>query len=477
MFPVDTIQLLRQHHPGAAGDCAVLLGYFESGDGGWGVFFWHETSLEDDNGGTIIKPDGVPASTAGRWKRLYDGPLSVRWFGATANRAYTTDDTSAIRATIDAAVTDGRVDFPPGGDYHITSTITLPNRVFDIRGNGASVVVGTAPSAPAFRRIDHVFTRFEGLNFSGTGPGIEVRGIPSDFQSHDLVIEDCRFRMDSGVYGIELHGARESHIDHCDFKSNDEAKGPGYWASGIYLQQSCNVFVSGCYFDNLHRGIFYDGTNSRFDAGLQCTSNLMIGCTLGLHARMTGWLTYTNGIIDYCDQPILMEAVHGGNISSNYLYARKVDDCTPVHPAIMITEVPNAPSPGGPGLYPQPGWSDTIEILGNDICTATTADTDTLALDHFAEGSIMGNRVLGASRFCVTLDACLRTRIIGNHMAGAPGACSVKIRRNSEYNIIADNVVEQKMQAPLCNLASHLLDLVDNVSPTYGNSPYLFSCE
>jgi hypothetical protein len=97
--------------------CLTVLGYHAPGDGGGGEFYWDASSSETDNGGTIIVPVSNPAT--GRWKRLVDGPLSVKWFGAKGDAV---DDTAAIRAAVGAGA--GTVTLPPG-IYRITSTIVI----------------------------------------------------------------------------------------------------------------------------------------------------------------------------------------------------------------------------------------------------------------------------------------------------------------------------------------------------------------
>src|SRR5262245_58248791 len=47
-----------------------------------GFFAWRPHSLELDNGGTVIKPVSLPPNVQGRWRRVYEGALSVKWFGA-----------------------------------------------------------------------------------------------------------------------------------------------------------------------------------------------------------------------------------------------------------------------------------------------------------------------------------------------------------------------------------------------------------
>lgn len=62
---VDTIAALRSMTD--TFDTINVLGYYDKGDGGGGLFYWDETSTEADNGGTIIQATGV---TTGRWKKI-----------------------------------------------------------------------------------------------------------------------------------------------------------------------------------------------------------------------------------------------------------------------------------------------------------------------------------------------------------------------------------------------------------------------
>ena len=47
-----------------------VLGYWEPNDGGGGYFYWDARANSRDNGGTVIVPDGRPAT--GRWRRFVD---------------------------------------------------------------------------------------------------------------------------------------------------------------------------------------------------------------------------------------------------------------------------------------------------------------------------------------------------------------------------------------------------------------------
>jgi hypothetical protein len=47
------------------------------------VVVWDQYSDEEDVGGTVIAPEGLPPDKPkGRWKRQFEDPLSVKWFGA-----------------------------------------------------------------------------------------------------------------------------------------------------------------------------------------------------------------------------------------------------------------------------------------------------------------------------------------------------------------------------------------------------------
>src|SRR5438067_1913973 len=47
-----------------------------------GFFQWHPESSEDDNGGTVIQPASIQPADKGRWHRVFEGAISVKWFGA-----------------------------------------------------------------------------------------------------------------------------------------------------------------------------------------------------------------------------------------------------------------------------------------------------------------------------------------------------------------------------------------------------------
>jgi hypothetical protein len=144
---VDSIADLRALRAGAF-HCVELLGYYKPGDGGGGEFFWDALSTESDNRGTIILPASSPAE--GRWKRLVEGPLSVKWFGAKGDgKADDSDerDTCAINAAIkvaNAAVTAtsaGVVVYLPPGTYKVIKQLRTLGPLVWLRGASRSSVI------------------------------------------------------------------------------------------------------------------------------------------------------------------------------------------------------------------------------------------------------------------------------------------------------------------------------------------------
>ena len=131
---VDTMPSLKGL-TGAANWVAILLGYASAGDGGGGLFTWDTSASTGDDQGTIIVPTG---STTGRWKRIYAGPLDIRWFGA---RTGTGNDT-ANKAAIQAALDVGAAVYIPAGTFRFDSTLQLKpaqgGRGATLRGEGVA---------------------------------------------------------------------------------------------------------------------------------------------------------------------------------------------------------------------------------------------------------------------------------------------------------------------------------------------------
>jgi hypothetical protein len=146
---VDTIATLKTKPAGFAA-CSCVLGYHKLGDGGGGTFYWDADSSDPDNLGTVIEPE--PPTPKGRWKRLIEGPLSVKWFGAGGHGD--TQDDAAIQAAVEALPSSGgTVSFPPGSYLLRAPIVVSGTKRVSIIGYGAELKTEGEIYALEFRKV------------------------------------------------------------------------------------------------------------------------------------------------------------------------------------------------------------------------------------------------------------------------------------------------------------------------------------
>jgi hypothetical protein len=174
----------------------VVKGYYSNNDGGGGTFSASPQGAPGayvDNGGTVIVPTGGNGSVA--WLRLFDGPISVKWFGARGNDS--ADDRPAIVAALSEASNNDI--FFPAGTYLISALITLA-------GNG--------------RRINLANRAIIKRNFN-TGAMFLVTGSLWVFNGGQLNGNKSNFSVSSNA-GIFITGDNNSvqNMDVYDCKSH-----------------------------------------------------------------------------------------------------------------------------------------------------------------------------------------------------------------------------------------------------------------
>jgi hypothetical protein len=149
-------------------DVVNLLGFYESGDGGGGVFFWDSTLRQaNHNGGTVIDPEhsatpgaagwwAAENSGTGCWVRNYAAIILPEWFGAKGDG--TTDDSGAINAAVLSLPPFGTLFLDASDGYAITG-ITIPSKS-SIRLTGAKLILsGSGTTA---------------ITMTGTCDGVEI---------------------------------------------------------------------------------------------------------------------------------------------------------------------------------------------------------------------------------------------------------------------------------------------------------------
>lgn len=117
-----------------------VSGYYTPGDGGGGEFYWDSISQTTDNGGTIIASN---AGGLGRWKRIINKQINVKWFGAYGDGSL--NDRTPIQAAINVCSNNGGgVVYFPTGTYALYTgldpiVVKGVNLIGD--GSGATVIV------------------------------------------------------------------------------------------------------------------------------------------------------------------------------------------------------------------------------------------------------------------------------------------------------------------------------------------------
>lgn len=162
---------------GTAGAVAAVHGYYTSADGGGGMFNWDSASTASDDGGLTILPTGHVG--AGRWRRMYSGPLCVEQYGAKGDNIQ--DDAPFIVAAIASGQS---INGTRGRTYRINSGLTFSNRyqMFDLNGSTLAPN-GTFNPAINITQVDTGITNGEinGINHVGS-----IISNPSEIQHVEM---------------------------------------------------------------------------------------------------------------------------------------------------------------------------------------------------------------------------------------------------------------------------------------------------
>lgn len=195
--------------------------YYVKDPGQEGPFYYDAgDTTSADNIGTVL----VSASGA-RFKRLYTGPVNVKWFAAKGDG--TTDDTAAFTSALDAIRNGGGTVFVPNGTYLLRSALVL-NDGMNLLGNLAKSKLvfelsGNTPSTTGVLILGSDLI-VEGLNIdvklTSTLHGLLGNNVTiGEFQSttgyknlHNIVIRDLLLtRQDTGVLNNALAISGDAH--------------------------------------------------------------------------------------------------------------------------------------------------------------------------------------------------------------------------------------------------------------------------
>lgn len=249
---------------------AEVLGYYTPADGGGGNFYWDGASVEPDNQGTVIQVTGV---STGRWKRLYEGAVNLKYFGAKGDG--TSNDSVAFQKAVDYSE---QVHIP-AGTYKCNVTL---NQMFTITGDGSKTTILQAwdvnepvitylsrTDAPTWNPSKLSALSLQGFNQTGIGFSFGAADIANADWINDPLMGRVSFDritfagFDKGI--LKQYGNIGNVYSSCRFFANNYgilAMSVKHTASQIspipvftIMHAGCDVFYSGEFDENLVAGM------------------------------------------------------------------------------------------------------------------------------------------------------------------------------------------------------------------------------
>lgn len=461
---------------GGAYLCAIARGYWSQGDGGGGLFVW-TTPAETDNGGTIIKSD----AWSGCWKRVYSGPISVKWFGA---RGDGNPDTDAIRAAV-AAGTGGTVHFPRTQSHYLTNQINVPANT-TIQGDGLGSIVrmiddGSSYDCSAFdvsnvERVTIRDLRIECIATTGVGMWADRAGVKI-YQSHRCLVEDVEF-VGMTCNGVLIHGelnptalqANHNIVRGCRFRS-----WAGSASASTTMRDSADVCIKGHANYNLVKdcevmgggdiGIFVRGcpddpSTPLILEGARPTGNEITGNVVGKHWAYgiavyvvgqynTQTIVSNNNVSDIVGAPEINGGKSGAGIyiqsaGGTVVAGNQVRNCC------TATENFTSLAPAGIGLTGiQTGWPVVVsQNVVTDMPRGPGIQATTCGLGVLITGNVI--KVDSGHDFgdCILLTNASRSTVTGNDLEqGSSARNGINIRSTDGAGVFYTTVTGNSIRS------------------------------
>lgn len=236
-------------------------GYADVGDGAGGAFVYVAASAATEYIGAVVAPN----AGAGRWFRVFSGPVNVLWFGAKNDN--TTDATAAIQSAINYVSSLG------GG------TVYLPKGTYKISTGAA---------------YSWAISLKSGVHIIGAGKTNTILSIPNTAEP-------------SGIFGVgtlsasAVTGVRIAHIGFDGGVSDFTGLplGGGYeYSSGIIIHHGSNIVVEGCAFNNFQGDGVIFGESRTWNAQSTTVSNVRVmDCDFVTIFREAIFLVNVNGVM------------------------------------------------------------------------------------------------------------------------------------------------------------------------------------
>ena len=264
----------------------VVGGFYTPGDGGGGIFVWIPFATTADGGITINNAN----YTAGHFKRIYSGPINVKWFGATGDG--TTPDTLAVQAAITAAG-NGTVYFPAGTYFG-----NFVAEHCNILGDGFTTVLLAHTNGIPVLKLGYIptsemtFAKVSSLVIDGStiSNGIEFDAATNGQLAGRWDIEHVKF-MNCLKAVYKPKGNIINSIVNCHFSSNEF----GFYAehsASPYMHSGCDRIVGG-HMDGCTKAAIYVKSEGQYGQLILDGITIEGNQGFGIFIHLTGYAAMT----------------------------------------------------------------------------------------------------------------------------------------------------------------------------------------
>ena len=248
MRDIINIEALRQSSTRniRVGTSAMVAGYYEPADGGGGLFVWTDDTTTNEDDGLVIFPNSK--TQTGCWKRVFDGSINVKWFGAKGNGE--TDDSDAFERMFNIF---SQLDFNYG----------IPLSAFPNSGQVRSFYI---PTGTYLLKQTIGWTNYPTISDHWDKKRLpyDIRIVGDSRNASTLLFDIENVDANKLIIGIQAvdfptNSGPDIHISHITVKNisvNNHKK------VGLFANNGAYIYISDCNFSDWNSGIWYHGTEN-----------------------------------------------------------------------------------------------------------------------------------------------------------------------------------------------------------------------
>ena len=192
-------------------------------DPGIAGFFYYDANdtTSADNGGTVIV-----GADGWRWKRVFDGAASVKWFGAVGNGI--ADDGPAIQMALNSGT---KAVLLPAGTFKLSAPLDIPSGVRFVGEGRESVLTMTGSATPTIISLNaKIGVSVEAMRLIPQSTGGATRAGVYLNLCQNVTVRDCSVYGQTDATGVWLMDSDYCLVDNLYFDG-----GEGMSAYTVYM--------------------------------------------------------------------------------------------------------------------------------------------------------------------------------------------------------------------------------------------------